>query len=211
MTNRDENASIDRFAGPGLMPSGIDTLLNTTGRVDPLLLARLAETRSVADFVRFLRRPVLAGSAIQAGSLQQRQDRNRAINQTCVFALDGQEESQDSTPEALKRAIYPLIKRADSPGASNILTIGRISDNDLVIPDIAISKHHAIIEIGQDGSSIRDRGSTNGTLVNSLPVGQKPLGLQDGDIIAFARYEFVFLTPESLYERLTLTASSPPE
>lgn len=210
MTNHDENVPADRLARPGLMPAGIDTLLNASGRVDPHLLTRLVETCSVADFVRFMRRPVLAGSAIQAGSLEQRHDRVRVTNQTFVFALEGP-ESQDSTPEALKRAIYPLIKRAEAPGASHILTIGRISDNDLVIPDMAISKHHAIVEIGPDGCSIRDRGSTNGTLVNTTPVGQKPLGLQDGDLIAFARYEFVFLMPESLYERLAVKASSPPE
>ena len=210
MTNHDENVSTDRLARPGLMPEGIEALLNTSGRLDPRFLARLIETCPEPDFVRFMRRPVLAGSAIQTGSLEQRHDRVRATNQTFVFALDGQ-ESQDSTPEALKRAVYPLIKRSYSPGAPNILTIGRISDNDLVIPDMSISKRHAIIEISQDGYSIRDRDSTNGTLVNSTPVGQKPLGLQDGDSIAFARYEFVFLTPESLYERLTITASSPPE
>ena len=209
MTKHDENATADRSARPGLMPVGIETLLNDSGRVDPRLLARLVETCSEADFVRFMRRPVLAGLALQAGSLEQRQDRIGAINQTFVFALDGQ-EPHESTPEALKRAIYPLVKRPDAPGTPHRLTIGRISDNDLVIPDMAISKHHAIIEIGPDDCSIRDRGSTNGTLVNGTPVGAKPLPLKDVDIIAFARYEFFFLTPESLYERLAITASSPP-
>jgi hypothetical protein len=210
MTNHDENASTDRLARPGLMPEGIDALLNTSGRLDPRFLARLVETCSGAG-LRPLHAPTGARRLGDPGRITgaaPRQD--RATNQTFVFALDGQ-ESQDSTPEALKRAVYPLIKRSDSPGAPNILTIGRISDNDLVIPDMSISKRHAIIEIGPDGYSIRDRDSTNGTLVNSTPVGTKPLGLQDGDSIAFARYEFVFLTPESLYERLTLTASSPPE
>ena len=200
MANHDENVSADRQSRPGLMPAGIEALLNASGRVDPRLLARLIETCTAPDFVRFMHRPVLAGLALQAGSLEQRQDSVRTTNQTFVFALDDQ-ESHDSTPEALKRAIYPLIKRSDAPGAPHTLTIGRISDNDLVIPDMAISKRHAIIEIGPDGYSIRDRDSTNGTLVNSTPLGPKPLGLQDGDIIAFARYEFVFLMPESLYKR----------
>lgn len=198
----DENAAGDRPIRPGVMPVGIDALLNASGRVDPRLLARLAETCPAPDFARFMRRPVLAGLALQAGSLEQCRDREGVANRTFVFALD-EYESHESTPEALKRAIYPLVKGPDASGAPYRLTIGRLSDNDLVIPDVAISKRHAVIEIGPDGCSIRDCGSTNGTLVNSTPVGAKPQMLKDVDIIAFARYEFFFLTPESLYERLS--------
>lgn len=63
--------------------------------------------------------------------------------------------------------------------------IGRLADNDLVIPDPGVSRHHA--EVVEDGGRylIRDLGSTNGTLVNGSPVTTHRL--QDGDRIAFGR------------------------
>ena len=210
MIHSDDNTSQDRLAAFGLIPAGVSALLNATGRVDPHILAHIVATIPVADFVQFMRRPVLAGSGIQAGSLEQSHNKVRTTNQTFIFSLSNQ-DAQESTPEALKRAIYPLVKKRDALGVSNILTIGRISDNDLVIPDVAISKQHAVIEINDDTYSIRDRESTNGTRINHTRIQQKPLNLQDGDLITFARYEFVFLTPEALYARLTVTTNCPPE
>jgi len=142
--------------------------------------------------------------------LEERRNRVGNVNQTLVFAFDSAGPHESTTPEALRRAIYPLVKRPGALGVPSVLSVGRLSGNDLVIPDVSISKRHALIEIGSSGWSIRDCGSTNGTLVNSTPIGTKPFPLKDCDIIAFARYEFFFLMPESLYERLVATTSSLP-
>lgn len=194
--------------GPSKLPTKIERLISDAGRLDPRLLEKIAASCSESEFVRFMRCPVLVGSAIQAGLLQRRSEVTVALNRTFVFTLSDQEDTEGS-PEAIKRAIYPLIKRPDASTAAHLLTIGRISDNDLVIPDMSISKRHAIIEIREDGYWIRDCDSTNGTLVNDLPVGHKPVLLQDGDTITFARYEFSFLAPASLYARLVTSSSQP--
>ncbi|QIK38323.1 FHA domain-containing protein [Caldichromatium japonicum] len=198
----------DQTSGVGKLPARIEGLINASGRADPRLLERVAASCSEAEFVRFMRHPVLVGSAIQAGLLYRQTETTTAINKTFVFTLTDQDPLEGS-PEAIKRAIYLLTKRPDASTATHLLTIGRISDNDLVIPDMSISKRHAIIEIMQDGYWIRDCDSTNGTLVNDIPVGHKPVLLQDGDIISLARYEFVFLTPASLYARLVTSSSQP--
>ncbi len=196
-------------AGPGKLPARIEKLINDSGRIDLRLLERIAARSSEVEFVHFMGHPVLVGSAIQAGFLYRQAETTIAINKTFVFTLADQEDGEGS-PESIKRAIYPLVKRPDASTAAHLLTIGRISDNDLVIPDMSISKRHAIIEIMQDGYWIRDCDSTNGTLVNDIPVGHKPVLLQDGDTLTLARYEFFFLTPPSLYQRLTVTTNSPP-
>ena len=189
-------------SSPGKLGT-IDVFLNSSGRVSLQILERLAETYSQSDFTRLLRQPVLAGSSIQAGSLALRRgERNNEINKTFVFEIDSSEEAA-TISEVLKHAIYPLMKEPDSGRARNIFTIGRITGNDLIIPDIAISKRHAILEVNQDRYSIRDCHSTNGTLVNGTRVGEKAHPVRDGDIISFARYEFTFLAPDSLYKRLT--------
>ena len=72
----------------------------------------------------------------------------------------------------------------------------------MIMPDYAISKEHALIEVKQGKYLIRDGGSTNGTFVNGQRVDKRPAAIRDKDIVAFARYEFTFLFPESLYEIL---------
>jgi hypothetical protein len=57
-----------------------------------------------------------------------------------------------------------------------ITTIGRWDDNDIVIPDRWISRHHARIRCAGIQCMIEDLGSKNGTLLNGEPLrGEAPL------------------------------------
>jgi hypothetical protein len=59
------------------------------------------------------------------------------------------------------------------------LTIGRAADNDLVLPDGRVSRHHARIA-GRRGTLVyADLGSTNGSRVNGVQVGELVLGAGD--------------------------------
>jgi len=59
------------------------------------------------------------------------------------------------------------------------LTIGRAADNDLVLPDGRVSRHHARIS-GRRGTLVyADLGSTNGSRVNGVAVGELVLGAGD--------------------------------
>ena len=65
----------------------------------------------------------------------------------------------------------------DFDGSS--LTIGRAADNDLVLADGRVSRHHARIT-GRRGTLVyTDLGSTNGSRVNGAPVGELVLGAGD--------------------------------
>jgi pSer/pThr/pTyr-binding forkhead associated (FHA) protein len=59
--------------------------------------------------------------------------------------------------------------------------IGRQSDNEIVLPDAGVSRHHA--EVVNEGGSftVRDLGSTNGTILNGETVEEAELF--DGDRI----------------------------
>jgi len=50
------------------------------------------------------------------------------------------------------------------------LRLGSASDNDLVLPDETVSKHHARIELDPVGYRIRDLDSKNGTFLGDLRV-----------------------------------------
>ncbi len=50
------------------------------------------------------------------------------------------------------------------------LRIGRTDDNDVVIVDGRVSRHHARIVAGEGGFAIEDLQSSNGTFVDGAPV-----------------------------------------
>lgn len=56
------------------------------------------------------------------------------------------------------------------------VTIGRGIENDFVVPDIRVSRNHAVIEPGRDGWIVRDLQSTNGTYVQGKRVRQARIG-----------------------------------
>ena len=69
-------------------------------------------------------------------------------------------------------------------------TIGRTSDNDIVIPDMLASQHHAVLVPTAQGVQIEDAGSNNGTFVNGRPV--KEAALRDTDVVTIGNVDLVF-------------------
>ncbi len=83
----------------------------------------------------------------------------------------------------------------DKPAGS--VTIGRASDNDIVIPDVLASRHHATLVLTPLGAEIRDR-SVNGTFVNGTRVGSAILS--QGDVVTIGNVDLVF-TDSTLVRR----------
>ena len=76
------------------------------------------------------------------------------------------------------------------------LTIGRADDNDVVLPDAGVSKHHAYIECGDKGWVIVDNGSANGVFVNGTKV--KTHALKYWDEIQIFNHQLKFMTSAKL-------------
>jgi hypothetical protein len=198
----DDKAEVD--APREKSPLGdIATMLNASGRIALPTLEKLVKVYNKIKFKIFMEQPVLVGSSIQSGSLNLRKRASKEeMNRTVVFELDPAEDTA-SPSETLKHAIYPLVKGEYASGPVAVLSIGRVDGNDMIMPDYAISKQHAILEIKRGNYTIMDCGSTNGTMVNGKRLEKKPVILKDGDVVGFARYEFTFLFPESLYDMLS--------
>ncbi|UXA19145.1 ATP-binding cassette domain-containing protein [Mycobacterium sp. SMC-4] len=77
---------------------------------------------------------------------------------------------------------------AEAPPGS--VKIGRASDNDIVIPDVLASRHHATLVPTVDGTEIRDNRSINGTFVNGARVDSAML--TEGDIVTIGNVDLVF-------------------
>ena len=121
------------------------------------------------------------GSAIAGGALDVN-ERYRGAGEgtigirsdTMVFTVP-----RPSAPAARLRIVTndgeELVHEFDGSG----LTIGRAADNDLVISDSRVSRHHARIA-GRRGTLVyADLGSTNGSRVNGVAVGELVLGAGD--------------------------------
>jgi ABC-type multidrug transport system ATPase subunit len=72
---------------------------------------------------------------------------------------------------------------------SGSIGIGRDKDNDLVLTDLLVSRHHARIDTTPYGHRVVDLGSSNKTFVNGVPVTTAPL--QDGNLLTVGRTRFV--------------------
>jgi ABC-type multidrug transport system ATPase subunit len=72
---------------------------------------------------------------------------------------------------------------------SKVMKIGRRPDNDIVVPDLGVSKVHAELRTSPTGRiTISDLGSHNGTFLNGTRINQAEL--KDGDILAIGHATF---------------------
>lgn len=75
----------------------------------------------------------------------------------------------------------------------DVITIGRIEENLIEIPDISVSSRHAQLAKDDGDYVLRDLGSTNGTRLNGreLPEGED-VKLSDGDKVAFGKVKVLY-------------------
>ena len=74
-------------------------------------------------------------------------------------------------------------RRQTWPLGGKQVRIGRGLDNEVVLDDASVSRHHAEITREDGALEVRDLGSTNGTWVNAGRVDVAPV--EPGDQIAF--------------------------
>lgn len=92
----------------------------------------------------------------------------------------------------LATSMLKILRPGSSPAAAappGSLTIGRATDNDIVIPDVLASRHHATLIPTPGGMEIVDNRSINGTFVNGTRV-DKAL-LDEGDVVTIGNVDLV--------------------
>lgn len=151
----------------------VDLLADTTvERADIRVIARFADPIAGRD-----RRDIGAhhddGDDSNRDAAEQEQGGGGPTD-TMVFTIP-----RPSAPAARLRVIPPDADELVCEFDGTSLTIGRAADNDLVVPDGRVSRHHARIS-GRRGTLVyTDLGSTNGSRVNGAPVGELVLGAGD--------------------------------
>ena len=110
---------------------------------------------------------------------------------TMVLARPGHEVAP---PDSASRA-FLLVRteggaqvRFDLGGA--LISIGRASDNDVILDDPEVSRHHCQLKLQHGAYGLTDLGSRNGSWINGHPVSEAALG--PGDSIRIGGTEIVF-------------------
>jgi hypothetical protein len=132
-----------------------------------------------------------------------RLDGPESTNSTKLMLDDGDREAPDGRTAGLAVVVYPMRSRDPSKGP--IVTLGRDSKQDVVIPDMSVSRFHAFAKPGPDGALLlQDAGSTNGTTVNGqsvLTAGAGPARrLGPGDNVRLGHIELTFTDARALRE-----------
>ena len=88
---------------------------------------------------------------------------------------------------SMMKILRPGRAVESTPGA---IKIGRANDNDIVIPEVLASRHHATLIPTPHGTEIHDNRSINGTFVNGARVDSAVL--HDGDVVTIGNIDLVF-------------------
>ena len=93
--------------------------------------------------------------------------------------------------------VFPVIQTGRSP--FSFVAVGRTKNNDIVVPDVSVSKFHAFFKPGRKRQfSLQDASSKNGTFLDDTPVpaqGQaKPVPVESGSRVRFGNVAFMFLS-----------------
>ena len=132
----------------------------------------------------------------------QQEDNNSINNRTDSIREQEIELIKDISPgliEELKKLpkdkILLVVIKGPSIGEKffinrQVLNIGRSSESDILLDDITVSRHHAVIEKKDSAYIIKDLESLNGTYINGNIVNEKELS--NGDRIQIGKYVFLF-------------------
>ncbi|ADG98722.1 FHA domain containing protein [Segniliparus rotundus DSM 44985] len=90
-----------------------------------------------------------------------------------------------------------VVKRGPNAGSRFLLdqsttSAGRHPDSDIFLDDVTVSRRHAEFRRAENGFSVVDVGSLNGTYVNREPVDSALLS--NGDEVQIGKFRLVFVT-----------------
>ncbi len=112
---------------------------------------------------------------------------------------EGRDSAGTGNPGQL--LVYPIKQTGRTP-FPRVITVGRTRNNDIVLPDVSISKFHAFFKDDEGRFTLADGESRNGTFVEGERVNSakrgKPTPLKSGALVKFGALEFRFIETADL-------------
>jgi pSer/pThr/pTyr-binding forkhead associated (FHA) protein len=125
---------------------------------------------------------------------------------TLKFQFDHktQEVRIDPTPPSPLDVVV-VLKKSDRNTFAGKVLVGRTETNDVVVPHLTVSKHHAFFRFDPEAGrhTLTDTDSTNGTRLNGQTVASKQSRfLGDGDQVCFGEACFTFYSSGGFHDLL---------
>jgi hypothetical protein len=134
---------------------------------------------------------VAANVVDEAGERHREAQPMPASSDTMVFDRPA---SAERAPESARRAYLLVSTRGAAPVqfdlGGSLISLGRASDNDVIVDDPMVSRHHCQLKLQHGAYSFADLGSRNGSLVNGQQVSEIALGPGDRIRIGDTEIEF---------------------
>ncbi len=93
-------------------------------------------------------------------------------------------------PAGLQAIVLTGLHKGLSKVVGGRLTIGKAADNDLVLSDDTVSRHHCEVVRAPDGLHVRDLESTNGTKIDSTRI--REAMVQPGSVLKVGEVDIQF-------------------
>ena len=104
--------------------------------------------------------------------------------------VDGREDEGEVTAPPLGRPFLILDGRRHVNLLQPVVSVGRALDNDIILEDPRVSRHHAQLRRRYGRYVLYDLGSSGGTQINGYPV--EECVLHSGDIISFTGVQIIY-------------------
>src|SRR5437763_12162925 len=75
--------------------------------------------------------------------------------------------------------------------SAELLRVGRLDTLEIVLDDSSVSRYYAEVRATERGWRVRDLGSTNGTRLNGVRLGNGQWPLRPRDLLQFGEVAFV--------------------
>jgi pSer/pThr/pTyr-binding forkhead associated (FHA) protein len=98
-------------------------------------------------------------------------------------------------PNQPEKNVFLIINQQITPLTKEVTSFGRHLDNDVVLQDESISRHHADLRIEDGKYILTDNQSTSGTFVNGRRITR--CVLNSGDLISLANLQIMFVNNNS--------------
>lgn len=155
-------------------------------------LSELAQDRSFT-MLEPPRVELVEDTAIARRTIQVVAETTEPRQDNATQALSATMHYKSGDAQSAPRALL-LLKTPKGPQPipleSTLLTLGRGLNNDVILEDTRVSRHHAQLRYKVRRFWLTDLGSTNGTFINGDPVNETPL--HDGDVISLGGLELTF-------------------
>lgn len=132
------------------------------------------------------------GDVVSLGGVELRlQMPGASSSNATVTMASNRTAAMTAPPVAEAAAAYWVGEGLRVPLGLGDHTFGRKSDNAIVIADPYVSGRHGVVNVSEDGITLTDTGSTNGTLVDSERIEpNQPVTLTDESVIRLGSLEF---------------------